>query len=84
MGISTSTINSPYKINNNPLIKKSIFLLLQKSTTKILLVEGDGDVPFYSKYINSSVTISEITKTKTTSTLAQKQFLNLGSDKHCV
>lgn len=28
--------------------------------------------------------ISEITKTKTTSTLAQTQFLNLGSDKHCV
>lgn len=64
MGISTSTINSSYKIYNNPLIKKSIFLLLQKSTTKILLVEGDGDVPFYSKYINSSVTISEVTKTK--------------------
>lgn len=28
--------------------------------------------------------ISEITKTKKTSTLAQKQFLNPGSAKHCL
>lgn len=64
MGTSFSTINSRSKIFNNPLIKKSIFLLLEKSSTKILLVEGSGDIPFYSKYTNSAVTISEVTKTK--------------------
>ena len=36
------------KLNIKP---KSVFIRLQKTSTKLLIVEGDGDVEFYGKYV---------------------------------
>lgn len=46
MALNSSDKN---KLNKQP---RSVFILLAKSSTKLLIVEGDGDEQFYKNYIN--------------------------------
>ncbi|MBR0099758.1 MAG: DUF4435 domain-containing protein [Treponema sp.] len=57
MALNSSDKN---KLNKKP---KSVFIRLQESSTKLLIVEGDGDEKFYSNYINSEE-VCPVDKTK--------------------